>query len=377
MNRLQEIETRMAALALEIEEDGADLDVLENEINELTEERKGILAQVEKRKNLIATVAGLDIPPVKTFEQEERGNVMEKQFTTASPEYRSAFFKTLAGEELNEVEKRAFTHTTANTDVAMPVETADRIWSLIEEEHSILGDITIYRTGTVFEVTKHTAIVAGDAAQVNEGVANADEQNTFVTVTLSGKDFSKHVEVSYALNKMTAGVLENYLVDEISQRIGAALAEYVVAQILTDMDAGNKALGTAGDQVTYQELVSAFGALKNASSRIVYVNNTTLFGQLVSMVDDVKRPLFQPSMQDGSQGVLLGAQIHLEDSLPDNVMLVGDPKKVVGNFVQDIMIERDRDIKRHVHVFSGYARFEATLVAPKAFAQLTIETPTP
>ena len=55
-------------------------------------------------------------------------------------------------------------------------------------------------------------------------------------------------------------------------------------------------------------------------------------------------------------------------------MLIGDPKKVVYNMVQDIMIESDRDIKKHVTTYSGYARGQGALIDGAAFAQLTVTT---
>jgi HK97 family phage major capsid protein len=370
--RLDEINKRLSAIKLELDVDGADLDVLETEIASLKEERKGILDKAEKRKALMDEVATMPAEIIKDFKPEMEERKMEQQFNVASPEYRSAFFKRLAEEQLTEVEQRAFTHTTANTEAVLPVETVRTIWNLIEEQHSILGDITLYRTGTVLELTKHTAIVDGDAAQVSEASANADEQNTFVKVTLSGKDFSKHVEISYALGKMTAGALEEYLSREIAERLGAALAREVIAQIGTDIDSGNGALATASDEVKWEEIAKAFGSLKNAGAPVVYVNNATLYNKLVSMTDSTGRPLFQPSMQAGVQGVLMGASVKVEEALADNVILVGDPKKVVGNMIQDVMVEFDKDIKRHVFIYSGYARFECSLVAPKAFAKLTV-----
>ena len=40
--------------------------------------------------------------------------------------------------------------------------------------------------------------------------------------------------------------------------------------------------------------------------------------------------------------------------------------------VQDIMIERDKDIKKHVTTYSGYSRGSGSLIDPDSFAQLTV-----
>jgi hypothetical protein len=38
------------------------------------------------------------------------------------------------------------------------------------------------------------------------------------------------------------------------------------------------------------------------------------------------------------------------------------------------MIESDKDIKRHVYIYSGYARAEGALVDPQAFSKLTVKS---
>ena len=113
--------------------------------------------------------------------------------------------------------------------------------------------------------------------------------------------------------------------------------------------------------------------LKNGKGGVViYANNATIYGKLVGMVDTTGRPIFQPNAQAGAEGQLVGFPIKREDAIADNKILIGYPKTVVGNIIQDIMLETDRDIKKHVITYAGYARAEFKLVAPKAFALLTV-----
>ena len=65
--------------------------------------------------------------------------------------------------------------------------------------------------------------------------------------------------------------------------------------------------------------------------------------------------------------------VKVEDGVAANKILVGFPANVVGNMVQDVMVESDRDIKIHVITHSGYCRFGAKLVQPKSFALLTVK----
>lgn len=369
MNRREEIEARLAAIASEIDMDGADIDALTEEVRSLKEELKRIKDDAEKRAMLrdeVASGAGEVIRRFEPMKQEER------ILGADSKEYRNAFLKDLLGLEMTKEERAAFVHTTANTAAVLPTTMLNRIWDLVSQRHSIMGDITIYRTGTILEVVKHTAIAQGAAKVVEENAANDDEQNTFVKVTLSGKDFSKHVDISYAMERMSIDALEQYLIDEISASMGDAMADDVIAQIGTDMTSGNKVNSAANDTLTFKELAALFGKLKRVGAVNVYATRATIYNYLVGMVDTNGRPIFQPSAQAGQEGVVLGAQIKVEDSVADNVILIGDAQRFVYNMVQDIMIESDKDIKKHVTTYSGYARGSGALIDPDSFAQLTV-----
>ena len=373
MSRLQEIEKRLLEIRAEIDTDAADIPALEEEVDALQEERKGILSAAEKRKALIDKVTdGIEGAVVRTF--EERGKATEKVYGADSPEYRKAFLNNLIGNELPAEQRAAFTHTTANTGAVLPTTMLNQIWDNISKKHSIMGDITVYRTGTILEVVKHTAIAAGKAKKVNENVANDDEQNTMVKVTLSGNDFSKHVIISYAMAAMSIDALEAYLIAEISDQLGEALADDVIATIKSGIAVANKMTTAAVGVGSYPELAKAFGTLKRTSNVCVYVNNATLYNQLVSMADTTGRPLFQPNMQNGAMGMLIGGTVKVEDSLSDGEILIGDPARVVYNMVQDVMIESQRDVKNHTIVHSGYARGSGALLDDQSFALVTLKT---
>lgn len=370
MNRREEIESRLAAISVGIDADGADIDALTEEVRALKEELRQLDEAAEKRKKLREEVSNGAGETVRRFGQQPEA----RTYGAGSEEYRNAFLKNLLGLDMTSEERAAFVHTTANTSAVLPTTMLNSIWDLVSQRHAIMGDITVYRTGTILEVVKHTAIAQGAAKTVSENTANDDEQNTFVKVTLSGKDFSKHVDISYAMERMSVDALERYLIDEISASLGDAMADDVISQIGTDMTAGNKVNSAVNSALTFKELAALFGKLKRVGTVTVYATRATIYNYLVGMVDTTGRPIFQPSAQAGQEGVILGAQIKVEDSVDDNVVLVGDARRVVYNMIQDIMIESDKDIKKHVTTYSGYARGSGALIDPDSFAQLTITT---
>lgn len=366
---MEDIEKRYEEINVEMDKPEADIDALTEEVRNLKERKSELEKAAEKRRKLKADVSEKGTTVRKFTDPEERKETPGAD----SKEYRNAFLKNLLGMDMSREERAAFVHTTQNTGNVLPTTMLNQIWDLVSKQHSIMGDITIYRTGTILEVIKHTAIAQGAAKTVAENAANDDEQNTFVKVTLSGKDFSKHVDISYAMQRMSIDALEQYLVAEISRSMGDAMADDVITQIGTDMTSANKVESAAEGALSFKELATVFGMLKRVGAVSVYATRSTIYNYLVGMVDTTGRPIFQPSAQAGQEGVILGAQIKVEDSVADNVILIGDGKKLVYNMVQDIMIESDKDIKKHVTTYSGYARGEGALIDPDAFVQLTVK----
>ena len=343
MNRKEEIESRLAAISAEIDTDGADIDALTEEVRALKEELRQLDEAAGKRRKLREEVSNGAGEVVRRFEQHPEA----RTYGAGSKEYRNAFLKNLLGLDMTSEERAAFVHTTANTSAVLPTTMLNSIWDLVSQRHAIMGDITIYRTGTILEVVKHTAIAQGAAKAVSENTA---------------------------MERMSVDALERYLIDEISASLGDAMADDVISQIGTDMTSGNKVNSAANSTLTFKELAALFGKLKRVGAVTVYATRATIYNYLVGMVDTTGRPIFQPSAQAGQEGVILGAQIKVEDSVDDNVVLVGDARRVVYNMIQDIMIESDKDIKKHVTTYSGYARGSGALIDPDSFAQLTITT---
>ena len=373
---LEQLETRRAEIeSINAETYEGDIEELRKEMDTI-EARKAELEEMEARKKNAELLQNHEATPQKTGKPEERRNDM---FALDSKEYRTAWCKEMLGMALTDEERTAFVHTTGTTSgqtagYTIPTTLLNKIWDLIEGKHAILGDITIYRTGTILEVAKRTAIAAGDAATVSEAAAPSDdENNTFAKVTLSGKDFAKTVEISYALGIMSIDGFEQFIVNEIADRLGAALAADIITQIGTDYySAGNDLDVATSGEVVWTDIAGALAVLKNVNGITVYASQATIYKYIVGMVDSTGRPLFQHDANEAIRGYLAGFPVKVEDAIADDLIWLGDPKQVVGNMVQDIMVESDKDIKKHVNIFSGYARFQCSLLAPKAFAKLDV-----
>lgn len=301
-------------------------------------------------------------------------NKMDKVYDASSVEYRNAFLKHISGrdDEMTALENDAFTHTTQNTPNVLPKVMLDQIWDLVSKEHVIVGDVTRYNFNSVVEIPKHTAIAAGAAAVVDENAANDDEQNTFAKVTLSGKDFSKSVEITYAMATMSIDALEQYLVNELSRNIGEAIADDMVSTIETGINSDNKFNAGSTGVLAFDDVTKAFGLLKRTGTVKIYCTRATLYNYIVGMTNSAGQLIYQPNANAGANGTLLGAEVKIEESVADGKLLIGDPKRVVNNVFTDILIETDKDIKKHKYIYSGYERSECALMDDRSFAEITI-----
>ena len=75
--RIKEIEARLAAIKQEIEQRGdamtaAEIDALEQETTQLTEERAGLIAAAEKRNGILDNIAKGAGVVIRTFQQTDR-----------------------------------------------------------------------------------------------------------------------------------------------------------------------------------------------------------------------------------------------------------------------------------------------------------------
>jgi HK97 family phage major capsid protein len=355
-----------------------------NEAKALADEVKNLDAQFEAEKETSAELNALKGQSVKTIEnlvKIEENKFTEKENTEMNTAelYKQAFFNTLLNKELTVEQKNAFVHTTGLPDaksLPIPTETLNEIWSLISEEHAITKDIRKIFSKAVIEIPVHSAVVAGAATTVNEGAANSDEQNTFTSVTLAGKDFSKTIDISYAALAMTIEAFEAYLKQEIADGISDALADDVFATIDSGIADANKIETAAVGTMTYADIAGAFAKLKGVTNSkvAVYATRATVYNLLATLEDTEGHLIFQPNANAEIQGYLLGAPVKFDDSVAANRLYIGDATKIPYNVVQDIMVEQDRNIKTHVVTYSGYARMQGALVVPTAFSRLTVKT---
>lgn len=377
MNRLQEIEQRLAAIKTEIDAEGADLDKLETEINELKTERQAILDKIEKRKNLLSDIANLPHPDIlRRFDKENEPMTTTDEILN-SKEYRTAFLKGLQGKELTDVEKR---YTASGVSGVIPVLTANKIFDHMTKIAPMLSEIELLQVaGNLRFAAKGTR---NAAAVHEENAAATPAADTLVNVTLGGKEFVKAIRISAAVSSMAVDAFESWLVKSLGEDIAAAIdKEIVTADTVTGGVAKAQTWGVSNsvtytDNVSYEDLTNLISLLPAAfDGNAKFLMNKAMFYQQVMQIKDAADRLI--AIQDltaPSSFRILGYPVLIDDNVAANEAYFGDFKQVVGNLSSPIKVDRSAEsgfLNNSVD-FRGVAVFDCAVAQPKAIVKLSV-----
>lgn len=379
MKTLKEIETRLAAIAQEVETDGADLDALEAEARSLKEARQQLLDAAEKRNKILATVAGMSgTPAVETPKPETRSlDNMTRDDVIASPEYRSAFVKHMLGRDMSEVEKRAWTSGASSAGPAIPTELANDIMKKAHQVAPLLGEITLLHIpgGVTYAVEGTTA----DAAEHTENASQTAASDTLVKVTLTGYEVTKYIQVSKTVKRMTIPAFESFLVSTL----GEALARLLVKRIISGSgssqatgidkantwDATNSVTVAKAASLTSQNVLDLIGLLPGGYDHNAkfLMSKKTLFSDFLPLQDKAKNDLVV--LQNGVYHIQ-GYPVLLDDSMTLHEAFLGDLTKYIGNLSEEINVTSDFDLKTNSYEYLGAAMFDGKPALGEAFVKL-------
>lgn len=310
--------------------------------------------------------------------------------------YRDAFLNSILGKSLTAAEKivideenkafnNAFTHDTKNTELVIPRATQDKIWARATEGYGVLEDVVRLHVKGELRMVKHTGITAGDAKWYVEGTDTGDEQNAFGELILKGHELSKAVTISWKLKEMAMDDFENYLINEISQRISVALGTAVTKGDGNNQPTGIiKALESDKPQqvtvketgkLTYAEITTAIAKIHSSYKKgvKVYANSNVIWTILANVVDGMGRPFFVPSA--GADGVanILGFAVKEDASLDDKEIIIGN---VAQGYIFNVNKEMTMTVEDHAKArktdYVGFLIADGNVIDTKAFAHLKL-----
>ncbi len=385
MDRLKEIEKRLAQIKEELEKDGADIDALEKEVKELTEERKQLQEKIEKRKKIIDEIGAGAGRIIDDFlpKPEERKKEFSKESVLDTPEYRSAFMKRLLGKKLTEVEERAYTSASDSAGAVIPTQTANILFDKMTKIAPMLNEITLLRVaGNVKFAIPDTR---DDAAAHTENASVTPANDALAYVDLAGYERIKVIRISKTVQTMSINAFEEWLVDMLAEDIAVALENDIingngssapkgVAYAATWVANTNAIEYANAGSPTYDNVMDMIALLPqryHAGAKFL-CNSKFLYGKLAKIKDDQKQPILVKDMVNGIQFRIMGFPVLLSDKVADGVMYFGNFKKIVGNLAQDITVEASTQsgfLSNSID-FRGTAIFDCDVALSDAFVKM-------
>lgn len=379
MTRLEKIEARLAEIEKELnseeveEKTEEELDQLEEEVRTLQTEKSGILKAIEKRASLEKAIAegrttGVDITP--DLLNGGKTNMQERTFDASSKEFRSAWAKSLMGQELTEVEKRAYTQANA----AIPTEVADMFFEKMKKLAPMLEEITLLRVAG--NVKFYAEGVRNTAGKHTENAEMADAGDTMVTVTLGGFEFMKVISISKSAKAMSISAFENWIVDMLAGDIARAIDNYIINDETNGIAAINFETGTnqieATAAYTYQnimDLIALLPAAYDAEAKFL-VNKKVLWSNIRAITDSNKRPIFDPESK-----TLCGYPVVEDDNVKTTTkdLYLGRWLDIVGNLSEDVTVESNANsgFTRGAIDYRGFAVFDSKPAKDDGIVRLT------
>ena len=226
---LAEIETRKAAILQEMEQEGADLDALKNEMEELRknadELREAARKAEETRKQIASGAAGITMG--ETRKAETASKTVDE--IRGSKEYMDAFARYLVDED--EKELRALLSENAPANGQMPVPTlVDTIIRTAWEKDQILSRVR--KTGFKGNLRVPFEREGDDAYEHNEGTtAITEEDLTLGVVELKPKNVKKFIRLSDEIIATGGEAFVKYVYEELTHRIIKKLSYLVIGDI--------------------------------------------------------------------------------------------------------------------------------------------------
>lgn len=270
---MEDVEARLAEIKTEIDGEGADIEALNAEVDQLVERQSAIKQAAEEKRSLLDKVANMNTTPIAKIEERKPEMEIEVRNTKAYIDAYAEYIKTGDSTEC----RALLTENTANGTVAVPefvydvVKTAwnrEGIMSLVRKSY-LRGNLKVG-----FEIS------ASDATVHTEGQAVNEETLTLGIVELVPAAIKKWISISDEALDMTGETYLRYIYEELTYKIAQKAADTLIAKIEA---AGTASTTTAvgvpvitSTTISVGLIAEALGKLSDeAANPVVMMNKAT------------------------------------------------------------------------------------------------------
>ena len=369
LNKIAEAKTQEEIAELRSEVEAINKEVPEQE--EVKTEEKSEEISKEEERSLIADTQELEKRNKEVSNLRKiGGNEMEKEerkFTTASPEYRSAWAKTLMGVKLEETEERAlgdaigttsttFVEATSNANginnLGLLIPDSVRLdWLKIAEKAS-----PIYRDIRKMNVPGNVDFPylfgADDAEWYAETTTTKNEGQEYKNIKLTGHELAKAIEITWKAEAMTVEGFISFLLDELNEKMNKALIKAVIYG-----DGSAKPTGITNGLVAKTN-ANAIDLIKECLGDLSVENRV---GAKVYVASDVADNITFSKDGNGNYPYLVaglgragGATIEADPFLAAGDVVVGNAQNYILNFNEGLRVDKEVKVQPRRVIYGGY-----------------------
>ena len=257
---IEELETRKAAIAIECEADGADLDALQNEAREINAEIEKRKAEAAKRDEIRKAVAGANVKGRKVVQDEQPAQTVDE--VRKSEKYIDAYARYIKTGNADEC-RAILTETNPGSvsgsgPVPVPV-LVDEIVRTAWDNDEILSRVRkTYFRGNLKVAFERSA----DAAVVHTEGTSAPSEESLVLgiVTMIPANIKKWIKITDEAVTMGGEAFLRYVYDELTYQIIRKLAALVIG----DISGASTSHSSSAVGIPKSNLAPAIGTIANA-----------------------------------------------------------------------------------------------------------------
>lgn len=369
-------------------DENADIEALNIELRGIKEARENIELRSSNQVQGLNVITGMNTEPQgkKTFGDD----VLD------TPEYRSAFYKSLLGQGMTETEKAAFDAGmklsekradafTSSTDAVavIPTQTLNEVIKKARTMGGLLSECRSFALPTKISIPVGTP--SNKAAWHTEGAAVEAEKVTPTAVAFDGYEIIKIFSISAKARRMSIAAFESYLVDELTACVMECINDALINGTGSEQGTGliNGVTWNGENTVTvaktaaigYADVVKTVALLKRGYSNGAkwVMNNATLYNDFYGMVDANKRPIFIADPQGEKIGKLLGFEVIIDDNMPADTAILGNYGAYMGyNMPEGIAVEvsRESSFRKGLIDYRALAIADCKPIVTEAFVKL-------
>lgn len=385
-DRLSQIEARLSQIRTEMDREGADLEALSNEVDNLIAERGQLQQGVEARAALLRKIGtGAAGTPLSGMQLPGDPEQRSETYTLDSPEYRTAWIKSLRNnayvgtvDPLTDAEQRAFTTVAGSAGAAIPTQTANTILEKVTQHAPLLSKINLLRVpGMVTFAVEDTVNAAAYHTENDTISASTDKLKS---ITLSAYEITKLIPISKSVKLMSIPAFETWLVDSLARSIADKISETILLgtgstqgtgidkAATWDQSTNSVQIGSAASLTTADvlKLISLLPGGYDARAEFI-MSKQTLFNDFMPLQDKSKNDIV---VMSGGSYYIYGYPVQLDQRVKAHEAYLGDLYTVIGNMPEDVTVTSAFDIDTNSYKFLGCAMFDCKPSMSDAFVKL-------